>query len=157
MICKRIELDYCLLRVEHTSRKQRKIPIDNYLKPLKLNFNKVDEIKSRDDTFTVIGNSGGHGLQASSGKGLNILQDSFPRLLITYATVLQGNSGGPLFNQNYEVVGIVISESRNKHSDKSFTASASLYYILEHIYQRKPELYKQLKDWDIVPYTMQLF
>jgi S1-C subfamily serine protease len=68
----------------------------------------VDYQQSQDVVLTAIGNSGGHGIHLSRGRGITVVKDK----TYFYAPITQGNSGGALLNAEGLVIGVVKLQSK---------------------------------------------
>ena len=83
-----------------------------------------------DETKTmVIGNPMGAGLHASTGFGLEDLNS----VLKFYAPVFGGNSGGPVFNENNEVIGITRTQTLKLISNESYNTASPMRMVLEFL------------------------
>lgn len=78
----------------------------------------------------AIGNSRGYGIHASKGKGLdfyNFMNFNF------YAPVFGGNSGGPVFNELGEVIGIVKKQSRILYGEEAYNIGISIKEVISEL------------------------
>ncbi len=84
---------------------------------------------------SAVGNSRGFGLHFSQGKGL----EKYSNLILFYAPVWGGNSGGSLFDENGEVIGVVRAQSKKLISEESYNVAVPMSII-------KARLDSALKD-----------
>lgn len=121
--CKKVHhcseaLDYCLIEMEDHRRGQslsKQAPPVIKLSP---------KLSSKTNTM-AIGNSLGFGIHASKGIGL---VKTFEGLRF-HAPVFGGNSGGGLFNEKGELIGIVRAQSHDLYSNASYNVAIDLNMI----------------------------
>jgi hypothetical protein len=103
------KLDYCVIKMKPQHRTGLNLP-----RVSQIRFN-TNPIMFSDflSTTTVIGNTSGHGVQASSGRGL--IKGN--RGLYFFSPIWGGNSGSPLFNNEMEVIGIVARQSKKLYGE----------------------------------------
>lgn len=98
-----------------------------------------------DKTKTMaIGNPMGAGLHASTGYGLENLNS----VLKFYAPVFGGNSGGAVFNDLNQVIGITRTQTLKLISNDSYNTATPMEMVLEFLHfelQDKPEILKQIE------------
>ncbi len=116
-------LDYCLVEMENNSRGYS---LEKQV-PLILNSDKI--VNSRSSITTAIGNTQGFGLHASTGKGVYLIDNE----IWFYATIFGGNSGGPVFNENNEVIGVVTKQTANLHSTEAANFATPISAIREDL------------------------
>lgn len=116
------EMDYCLIEM-WPHRRGYKLSAQE---PPALN---PYETYSEDKEMMAIGNTRGFGIHASKGIGYV----SSPMGASFYAPVFSGNSGGPLFNNEGEVVAVVRAQSISLLSDSSYNVAIPLGDIKEDL------------------------
>lgn len=78
--------------------------------------------------FAAIGNPAGEGIHYSEGRGLQpYRRDTW----LFFAPVHSGNSGGPLINEQNEVVGVVYAQNKYGISEDGYNMAVPLYRILD--------------------------
>lgn len=115
--------DYCLIEMQSYPRGQSLSDKKGYTLSRELEYRE-------DYKHTIIGNTRGFGLHASRGIGTSYFTRSSFRF---YAPVFGGNSGGPLFNEAGEVVGIVKMQSALLYGDKAYNVGISIKEVLEDL------------------------
>ena len=102
-------------------------------------FGNSDDIRVGNSVF-VIGNPFGLGNSVSTGiisaKERNIDKGLYDNFIQTDATINQGNSGGPLFNLNGEIIGIstaIFSENGNNSGIGFATPSNIVKWVVEQL------------------------
>ncbi len=103
------ELDYCLLEMR---------PQDDgfSLKDLTPPVLSVEPQRySQNAEILAIGNVNGFGLHASLGKGIARINGQY----YFYAPVFHGNSGGPIFNEDDEIIGLVTAQSSTLYGSQA--------------------------------------
>jgi V8-like Glu-specific endopeptidase len=145
--CKKVHfcsrsLDFCLIEMaDH----KKGFNLKNNIAP-KLIKNSKYNPKMR---AMVIGNPIGYGIHASTGFGTDI-QGIYSSLLDRfhfYAPLFGGNSGGPIFNDDNQVIGIAKKQSLDLESTKAYNVGLpmeTVLNILEHELKDKPEILKQI-------------
>lgn len=114
--------------------------------PLKLKKNSLYSPFMR---TMVIGNPMGFGIHASTGIGTdldNIYSPLMGRFRF-YAPLFGGNSGGPIFNDQNDVIGIATAQSAELVSDKSYNVGLpmeTVLNLLEVKLKNKPLILNQL-------------
>lgn len=97
-----------------------------------------------DNTRTMsIGNTQGFGLHAATGFGLEDYGDAFK----FFAPVWGGNSGGAIFNDHGEVIGVVRAQSKELYSKESYNVAISIekiYQMLSYALKDRPEIFNQI-------------
>lgn len=128
--CKKIhhcskDLDYCLVEVFNSKRGQA---LDT-TKSAKLNpvFSPIN--KDKVELFAV-GNTNALGIYASSGYGY---ASYGAQNIKYYASSFSGNSGGGLFNDVGELVGIVRAQSKLLYGTRSFNVAIPLHIIKQDL------------------------
>lgn len=138
------KLDFCLIQVQGQDKKG-KAKLKDY-RPLKLVKNSYYDENMR---TMAIGNPMGFGIHASTGIGTKVKgnqTDYTPRFMF-YAPVFGGNSGGPIFNDDNEVIGITVSQSYLLEGKKAYNSGIPMETVLNILEQKlkdKPEILKQL-------------
>ncbi|MCO4753462.1 MAG: trypsin-like peptidase domain-containing protein [Bacteriovoracaceae bacterium] len=117
------ELDYCLVEME---KSWRGYALEKQA-PLVLNAQKITSSSS--SIITAIGNTQGFGIHASTGKGAHYIDNE----IYFYATVFGGNSGGPIFNDNNEVIGVVTKQTAIQYSPDAINFAAPMNLIREDL------------------------
>jgi V8-like Glu-specific endopeptidase len=145
--CKKVHycskaLDFCLIEMK---QHKRGIGLKNYT-PLKLVKNNKYDSKMR---TMVIGNPLGFGIHASTGIGTKILghYSSHSSAFHFYAPLFGGNSGGPIIDDNNEVIGIAKMQSKDLESSKAYNVGLpmeTVLNVLENELKDKPEVLRQL-------------
>jgi S1-C subfamily serine protease len=97
----------------------------------------------------VIGNPLGFGIHASTGFGTKVRGNysALSARFYFYAPLFGGNSGGPIFNDNDEVIGIATMQSTDLESRKAYNIGLpmeTVLNILEEALKEKPEVLKQI-------------
>ena len=82
--------------------------------------------------ITIVKHLNGFGLHASTGLGLDYRQG----LYLFYAPVFGGNSGGPLFDDQGHVIGVVRSQSKDLYGLDSYNVAISIDRIYQELLYR---------------------
>lgn len=122
--------DVCLIEMQ--SRK-----FGNLFRPQVESFSSQASLKIENKSYqndeqiilTSIGNSQGLGIHASQGRGLNRVGNA----IHFYASVRDGNSGGPVVHSNGNVIGIVRRESQLKVGNSAYNIAAPTSVAIELI------------------------
>ena len=114
------ERDFCLIEMHEYPRGQSLSDKKGYT---------INPDIAYDDTAltTIIGNSRGFGLHASQGSGRSYIDEDSFRF---YAPVFGGNSGGPIFNEKDEVIGIVKQQSALLYGERAYNVGISIKEVL---------------------------
>lgn len=130
--------DYCVVRMKKMASG---LPIGAELKPLRLSRN----VKSdKDIRLLHIGNAAGLGIQASTGKGINIHNGEFYH----YVPTLGGSSGAPIFNERGYVIGINWGHTGGNYiHDASFNRGVLSEAIYNELVKTRSELIKSVKSF----------
>lgn len=126
--CKKVhycdrDKDYCLIEMHEYPRGQSLSDKEGYTLSTEI-------IYAPDEEHYIFGNSRGFGIHASKGKGLRYFnQDSFR----FYAPVFGGNSGGPIFNMQGEVIGIVKQQSALLYGEDAYNVGISIKEVLRDL------------------------
>jgi S1-C subfamily serine protease len=130
-------LDFCLVEMfdgnKGTKLKDLATPVLNTFQGL-----------SQSERITAVGNPSNFGIYASSGFGL---ENFGPYRFKFYAPVYHGNSGGGIFNDQAELVGLVYGMSLGRRSSDDFNAAIKLSTI-------RQILSKELKNSQEILSTM---
>ena len=110
------KLDYCLAEMYI---QKRGLSLQDLEPPI---INAEPQRYSEEAEIMAIGNTSGLGLHASVGKGIKKINDKY----WFYAPVFFGNSGGPIFNENDEIVGIVTAQSKEFYGDRARNYATSM-------------------------------
>ena len=135
-------LDFCLIEMKDHRKGY------NIRKYQALKLVKNSTYDSKDRTM-VIGNPAGQGIHASTGFG-TIVKSVYSPYMPTFkffAPLFGGNSGGPIFNDKNEVIGIATRQSLDLESEKAYNVGIpmeTILNILEHKLKDKPEVLKQI-------------
>lgn len=86
----------------------------------------ADRMPDREALYSAIGNTGGHGLHYSRGRGL---WRNGSRQFVFYAPVHSGNSGGPLLNQAGKVIGVVYAQGQYGITEEGYNIAVPIDYI----------------------------
>lgn len=90
-----------------------------------------------------IGNTQGFGLHAATGFGLQ----RHYNMMKFFAPVFGGNSGGAIFNDFGEVIGVVRAQSKALYSNNSYNVAIPIEHIhllLKEVLKNKPEIMNQI-------------
>jgi V8-like Glu-specific endopeptidase len=137
-------LDFCLIEMKDHKRGYS-LKKETPLKLLK--NNKYDE-KMR---TMVIGNPIGYGIHSSTGIG-TVAQGPVSKFLNQfhfYAPLYGGNSGGPIIDDQDNVIGIASMQSVDLESEKAYNVGLpmeTVLYVLEEKLKLSPEILNQLND-----------
>lgn len=94
--------DFCLISVSGKLSRYPSLPLK--AEPLE---------NTKTESFATVGNSGGFGLHFSESKGLRRVSEWE---IGVHPQVFHGNSGGPLFNTENQVVGVMYKRQGKKES-----------------------------------------
>lgn len=130
--------DYCVVQMKNM---ESGMPLSSELRPLRL----TRGIKSNKDTRLLhIGNAGGLGIQASTGKGIKTQAGEF----FHFAPTLNGSSGAPIFNQQGHVIGINWGHTGGNYLDEaSFNRGVLSETIFKELKNSRPELVQEIKSF----------
>ena len=123
LYCNR-EYDFCLVEVDGLSEKYPEIA------PLTLTDKSLD--KDNLEKMLAIGNARGLGIQAGAGAGY--FQREFTNStepVVHYAPLFQGSSGGPLINEQDQVVGINYAQSEQLVGKEAFNLAMPISKVLQ--------------------------
>ncbi len=142
--CKKVHycskpFDFCLVEMFDGTKGTK---LSNQAKPQLNAFQTL----SASERITAVGNPSNYGLYASSGFGL---EEFGPYRFKFYAPVYHGNSGGGLFNDQAQLVGLVFGMSLGRRSTDDFNAAIRLSTIRQLLTQNleKPEEILSLMNW----------
>lgn len=128
--------DFCLIEM-HPHRKGYALSKQT---PAQLKRNPVI---SKDNRTMSVGNSRGFGIHAATGFGL----EKYGNVFKFYAPVWGGNSGGAVFNDHGEVIGLVRAQSTELYSKDSYNVAIPMEFIhmlLTHALKESPEVMSQI-------------
>lgn len=97
---------------------------------------------SPDALLAALGNSGGFGMHFSEGR--SVAQSSVPFKMKTHTPAFPGNSGGPLVNENNEVVGIV--QSRDDVRAMFAVRLDAVFAKLRELYPSTDAIWSEFSD-----------
>ncbi|MBK22572.1 MAG: hypothetical protein CME70_01090 [Halobacteriovorax sp.] len=112
------ELDYCLVEMKGDLAKYTHAP------NLKLEIEENQIVR-------LLGNVGSKGLQASKARGLVLKGKRY----LHQAPLFKGASGGPLFNDSGELIGINFAETKILRGSKAYNFATPLKFIKEDLEQ----------------------
>jgi S1-C subfamily serine protease len=147
--CKKVHycskgLDFCLIEMSD-HKKGYNLRAET---PLKLYKNNKYDSKMR---TMVIGNPMGFGIHASTGIG-TITQGPVTKYLPRFhffAPLYGGNSGGPIFDDQDNVIGIASKQSSLLEGEKAYNVGLpieTVLNVLEEKLKHSPEILNQLND-----------
>jgi len=110
------ELDYCLIEMKGDLSKYTHAP------NLKIEIEENQVVR-------LLGNVGGNGLQASKARGLVLKGKRY----LHQAPLFKGASGGPLFNDAGELIGINFAETKILRGSKAYNFATPLQFIKEDL------------------------
>lgn len=151
VMCKKVhycdkDKDYCLIEMHNYPHGQSLSD--------KMGYTLNTEIEYGSDVeHIIIGNTRGYGLHASKGIGTRYSTRSSFRF---HAPVFGGNSGGPIFNTDGEVIGIVKRQSAILYSDRAYNVGISIKEVLHDLEENleDPSILDQLNikqsDQDLI-------
>ncbi len=161
-------LDYCLIRVKKSSKrveveirgKLRKRNRDfsiSYFVPALALYPKEFSISDNESHLLAIGNAGGYGIQASQGKGVSpigkrtkVADKKVFSEVLHHATIVPGNSGGPLIDDQDRVIAINTQEAlkakvKIRNNGKRIEKRDG-YNVADNAYNRSSTIWAILKD-----------
>lgn len=123
--CKKVhhcskELDYCLVEMKDNGK--RTLESFTHHPRLKLEIEQNQIVR-------LIGNVKASGLQASRATGLRLREKTY----LHNAPLFKGASGGPLFNDSGEVIGINYAETQILKGPKAYNFATPLKFIKEDL------------------------
>jgi hypothetical protein len=117
------------------------LSVGSEVRPLRLSRKMKSD---KDSRLLHIGNAGGLGLQASSGRGINIQGGEFYH----YAPTLGGSSGAPIFNEKNTVIGINWGHTGiNYIDDAAFNRGVLSETIYEELKLTHTKTLKEIKSF----------
>jgi V8-like Glu-specific endopeptidase len=122
------DLDFCLIEMAPNKKGDQL----SDLIPLRLKKTAMTDLTAR---TMAIGNTRGLGLHASTGHGLYYTKG----LYLFYAPVFGGNSGGPLFNDEGDVIAVVRSQSKELYGLDSYNVAITIDQIYQELLYRVDE------------------
>ncbi len=137
-------LDFCLIEMKD-HKKGYSLTKET---PLKLYKNRKYD---KDMRTMVIGNPLGFGIHSSTGIGTlarGRVSSLLPQFLF-YAPLFGGNSGGPILDDDNNVIGIATQQSRILEGEQAYNVGLpmeTVLYVLEEKLKLKPEVLNQLND-----------
>lgn len=114
------ELDYCLIEVKAPKGKS----LSDFMTPPAINLNLHNE-----GIVRLIGNIKGNGFQASAGDGIRLKGKRY----LHQAPLFKGASGGPLFNNSGELIGVNFAETKVLRGSKAYNFATPLHFIKEDL------------------------
>lgn len=128
-----------------------KIPDLNPPSSLSLN----NSMPSQGEKLHTIGNTfGDYTMKLSTGQTSQIMQGNFMKWIISEFTGLGcGNSGGPVFNQYGDVIGLIDAMDTRNNTIIWIVPSMYINYLIDDIKTRgvSPEIEKKLDDAIVTP------
>ena len=126
--CKKVHFcdrdkDYCLIEMHEYPRGQSLSDKTGYTISADIKYGSSEE-------HYLFGNSRGFGIHASKGIGLSYFDEDSFRF---YAPVFGGNSGGPIFNMQGEVIGIVKQQSSLLYGERAYNVGISIKEVLRDL------------------------
>jgi S1-C subfamily serine protease len=94
-----------------------------------------ERMPDRDALYAAIGNTGGEGLHYSRGRG--IWRNS-SRQFVFYAPVHSGNSGGPLLNEQGQVIAVVYAQGQYGVTEEGYNIAVPIEYIIGELQKHVP-------------------
>ena len=98
----------------------------------------VGETNYTNEVISSIGNENGNGLVVSKGRGFDQKTGRH------YTPISKGHSGGPLFNANYEVIGMNIRQSVQTNNEKAFNIAIPGRLITKFVSKYIPKIPVQI-------------
>jgi S1-C subfamily serine protease len=141
LMCKKVhychkELDFCLIELSKSTE-------DGFSLKGTAKVNLSSKVEFGDDIKTMaIGNTKGRGLHVSTGFGFThseMFGEVYTRASF-YAPVFSGNSGGPIFNVEGDVIAIVTSSTTQTYSEYSRNYATPVRYMLDILKEQSIEL-----------------
>jgi S1-C subfamily serine protease len=112
--------DLCLIEMK-SSKRLSKVPT--------LKLSNSSQIDNKDVLITAIGNTQGHGIHVSVGKGLKARENGYD----IYPALRNGNSGGPAIGPDGSVIGIVRTETHVKVGPSATNNAVKMTKVIELI------------------------
>lgn len=130
--------DYCVVQMKNMESGE---PLSSEIKPLRL----VRNVRPNKDILLLhIGNAGGLGIQASSGRGITVRNGEF----FHFVPTLGGSSGAPIFNDRGNVIGLNWGHTGGNYiDDASFNRGVLSETIYDELKIYRPHLVREIRSF----------
>lgn len=154
--------DFCLIELKTNIKKKKingkKVKIASSISrlgslKLDVNYQLGEDNLYSAENFTVIGNTKGYGIHYSEGRTAHKRANAD---ILFFSPLAQGNSGGPLLNQDGNVIGIVKQQSAVFYGTGSdvYNVAVPITEVVETLKQKlqnRPEVLAKLNEALLAP------